>query len=229
MTSSPTMQYQHDVILSGQARFHRPRLAYAQAPHPTPAKPVEARHSGFRRDCSCGETVATAALSRSRKEGCLRDESGHGEVRLKRPAQRCKMAAPLVLWKEESQSVAILAVGKSGTPSSSRTRRRFSKGTVGYRCSSPRKQQPNERCPDSSDHRLEARCNLKDASTLCYAVLRCVVGTRGLRCRVPVTQKAVRRRARSRVLATQKAVRRPARARVPVTQKAIRRREAACR
>ncbi|KAI8493869.1 hypothetical protein Bbelb_282160 [Branchiostoma belcheri] len=54
-----------------------------------------------------------------------------------------------------------------------------SKGTVGYRCSSPRKQQPNERCPDSSDHRLEARCNLKDASTLCYAVLRCVVGTRG--------------------------------------------------
>ncbi|KAI8517871.1 hypothetical protein Bbelb_038880 [Branchiostoma belcheri] len=104
-----------------------------------------------------------------------------------------------------------------------------SKGTVGYRCSSPRKQQPNERCPDSSDHRLEARCNFKDASTLCYAVLRCVVGTRGLRCRVPVTQKAVRRRVRSRVLATQKAVRWPARARVPVTQKAIRRLEAACR
>ncbi|KAI8482797.1 hypothetical protein Bbelb_394590 [Branchiostoma belcheri] len=151
------------------------------------------------------------------------------QVRFRRPAQRCKVAAPLVLMKEGSQSVAILAVGNSGTPNSNRTRRR-SKGTVGYvyRCSSPRKQQPNERCPDSSD-RLEARCNLKDASTLCYAVLRCVVGTRGLRCRLPVTQKAVRRRVRSRVLATQKAVRRPARARVPVTQKAIRRREAACR
>ncbi|KAI8516616.1 hypothetical protein Bbelb_051970 [Branchiostoma belcheri] len=30
----------------------------------TPAKPVEAKHSGFRRDCSCGETVASAALRR---------------------------------------------------------------------------------------------------------------------------------------------------------------------
>ncbi|KAI8482922.1 hypothetical protein Bbelb_393400 [Branchiostoma belcheri] len=116
------------------------------------------------------------------------------------------MAAPLVLWKEGS-----------------------SKGTVGYQSSSPRKQQAEEWCSDSSDHRLEARRNYKDVSMLCYAVLRCVVGTRGLRCRVPVTQKAVRRRVRSHAPATQKAVRRPARARVPVTQKAIRRLEAACR
>ncbi|KAI8518800.1 hypothetical protein Bbelb_020570 [Branchiostoma belcheri] len=45
------------------ARFPVHVMAYAQAP-PTQAKPVEAKHPGFRRDCSCGETVATAALSR---------------------------------------------------------------------------------------------------------------------------------------------------------------------
>ncbi|KAI8486134.1 hypothetical protein Bbelb_362340 [Branchiostoma belcheri] len=80
-----------------------------------------------------------------------------------------------------------------------------SKGRLGYRCSSPRKHQADERYPGSSDHRLEALHNYKNVSTLYYAVLRCVVGTWGLRCRVLVTQKAVRRRMRSRVLATQKA------------------------
>ncbi|KAI8510808.1 hypothetical protein Bbelb_117240 [Branchiostoma belcheri] len=41
-----------------------------------------------------------------------------------------------------------------------------SKGTVGYRCSSPRQYQADERCPGSSGHRLEARRSHKDVSTL---------------------------------------------------------------
>ncbi|KAI8482587.1 hypothetical protein Bbelb_396540 [Branchiostoma belcheri] len=233
------------------------------------------------------------------------------QVRSRRPAQRCKMAAPLVLMKEGSQSVAILAVGNSGTPiltgpgGATRvicgregrfaaegvfaTERRFraptfspwqklprqqivprgrillaslrekitptpnktakearvSKGTVDYRCSSPRKQQPNERCPDSSD-RLEARCNLKDASTLCYAVLRCVA----LCCRHAGAEmpragdtegcKAAGEKPRASNTQGCKAAGEGPRAsntegykaaggRVPVTQKAIRRLEAACR
>ncbi|KAI8503544.1 hypothetical protein Bbelb_185150 [Branchiostoma belcheri] len=186
------------------------------------------------------------------------------QVRSRRPAQRCKMAAPLVLMKEGSQSVAILAVGNSGTPNSSRTRRRLqdlvccsglmelsirwttkpgatcslmpltahfaSKGTVDYRCSSPRKQQPNERCPDSSD-RLEARCNLKDASTLCYAVLRCVAlcrrhaGAEMPRAGDTEGCKAAGEGPRASNTEGCKA----AGGRVPVTQKAIRRLEAACR
>ncbi|KAI8489535.1 hypothetical protein Bbelb_327020 [Branchiostoma belcheri] len=166
------------------------------------------------------------------------------QVRSRRPAQRCKIAAPLVLMKEGSQSVAILAVGNSGTPISSRTRRR-SKGTVGYRCSSPRRQQPNERCLDSSD-RLEARCNLKDASTLCYAVLRCVA----LCCRHAGAEmpragdtegcKAAGEKPRASNTEGCKATGEGTRAsntegykaaggRVPVTQKAIRRLKAACR
>ncbi|KAI8484580.1 hypothetical protein Bbelb_376870 [Branchiostoma belcheri] len=120
-----------------------------------------------------------------------------------------------------------------------------SKGTVDYQCSSPRKQQPIERCPDSSD-RLEARCNLKDASTLCYAVLRCVA----LCCRHAGAEmpragdtegcKAAGEKPRASNTEGCKAAGEGPRAsntegynaaggRVPVTQKAIRRLEAACR
>ncbi|KAI8493963.1 hypothetical protein Bbelb_283100 [Branchiostoma belcheri] len=48
----------------GQPRF--PATSCARRSPTTPAKPVEAKHSGFRRDCSCGETVASAALRRCR-------------------------------------------------------------------------------------------------------------------------------------------------------------------
>ncbi|KAI8516231.1 hypothetical protein Bbelb_048120 [Branchiostoma belcheri] len=100
MTSSPTMP-KHSVILNQAMGL--PATSSLRSSPTTPAKPVDARQRDLRRGCSSGETVAAAA---SRKERCLRDESGHGE-------------------KEGSQSVAILVVGDSGTPGFSRTGRRL--------------------------------------------------------------------------------------------------------
>ncbi|KAI8494035.1 hypothetical protein Bbelb_283820 [Branchiostoma belcheri] len=65
------------------------------------------------------------------------------------------MAAPLVLWKEGSQSVAILAQQER----------------KGLAMQLAEKTPGDGRCPGSSDQRLEARRNYKDVSTLCCAVL----------------------------------------------------------
>ncbi|KAI8494037.1 hypothetical protein Bbelb_283840 [Branchiostoma belcheri] len=46
----------------GQPRF--PATSCARRSPTTPAKPVEPKHFGVRWDCSCGETVASAALRR---------------------------------------------------------------------------------------------------------------------------------------------------------------------
>ncbi|KAI8486102.1 hypothetical protein Bbelb_362020 [Branchiostoma belcheri] len=148
----------------GQARFHSPRLAYAQAP-PPPAKPVEARNPGFRRDCSCGETVAAAALSRYGRCDQPRDarwltHSSSGK-RDRNPLQ----SSPLPQGQTSSEC-SELQVSLCFSISS--------KGRLGYRWSSPRKHQADERYPGSSDHRLEALHNYKNVSTLYYAVLRCV-------------------------------------------------------
>ncbi|KAI8516524.1 hypothetical protein Bbelb_051050 [Branchiostoma belcheri] len=48
----------------GQYQPRFPATSCARRSPTTPAKPVEAKHFGFRRDCSCGETVASAALRR---------------------------------------------------------------------------------------------------------------------------------------------------------------------